>query len=136
MYVFYFAAIPPSFEDVPRTTNVVRNTPTQLTCPFELGNLRTTLTPYSISWEESMGGGMFPMEVMNTDQLSPDNTMLTVSIESFNDSRIFQCVFDLSRCSNATLLCPPVRYRGPIEQFQVFGKSIFYLIAITVDVYF
>ncbi len=66
-----------------------------------------------------MVGGMFPEEVMDPDRLSPDNTMLTVSIES---SRIYQCVFDLRRCNNAILVCPSVRYRGSLEQLHVFGK--------------
>ncbi len=106
---------------MPIVTNVFRERPAQLTCPFELGNLRTTLNPYSISWEE---GVMFPVPVTDPAQLSPGNTVLTVSINDSTDSRTFQCVLELSRCEGGGIVCPMRRYHGPLMELQVFGKIL------------
>lgn len=109
-------------------TNVFRNRSTPLTCPFQLGNLHTTLTPYSISWEVN-DGRTIPIPVRDPERLSSDNTELTVMIENSNDSRTFQCSLELRRCNDG---CAPLIYLGPLISFEVFGKGLYcYIDSIT-----
>ena len=114
----FFVAIPPSFPVNPVVTNVFRSTESRLMCPFQLGNLRNTLSPYSISW---VTGVRFPMAV-DSSQLSRDNRVLTVTIQDSSDSRTFQCILSLVRCNGTLVPCPERRHRGPLLQLQVFGK--------------
>ena len=125
--LFPFAAVPQSFPDeIP--TNVFRNIPTQLVCPFEQGNLHRTLVPYFITWQQIDGEGTLPVLVTDSDRLSSDNTILTVSINDSTDSRTYQCVLDLKRCDlDMNTECntrPP--YQGPLLRFQIFGKKLDY----------
>ena len=121
--------MPPSLQDTAMTLNVFRNKQVQLTCPFELGRLQRTLTPYSISWERS--DGMSTVPVTSSAQLSPDNTMLTTSIT--NSLETFRCVLDLQRCDliTNTACSSTMRYLGTFE-FQLFGKNVVVCISIAI----
>ena len=63
--------------------------------------------------------------MMVTEQLSDENTVLTVTIENSTDSRIFRCVLDLRRCSDG---CSPQTYLGPSISLNVFGEGYIYSI--------
>ena len=127
--LFSFAAVPALTFSNENLINVFRKTPTELMCPFSLGNLRRTLVPYLITWQQTDGEETLPVQLMDSDdRLSSENTILTVSINDSTASRTYQCALDLKRCDldmnttcNATL-----SYKGPLLQFQIFGKELTY----------
>lgn len=111
-------ALPPSsFPKDPVIISTFRNQSVQLTCPIELGNLRNTLTPYSIMWTE----GVMPFHpVMAPGQLSLENTVLTVTPSNSTDVRSFMCILTLRRC----MRCQERTHNGPLMEVHVLGKTI------------